>query len=206
MAKIDLPKEGISVQEFFTKYVPENLGKAIGETSPQGMDGTEVSIQFNITGEGGAKYAIKMIDGKKIEIAEGGVPNPMMEIENSVADWRDSISPSSELGGVLLEQMMDPSRFQVTKKNFDVMKAAKGKMEIQIIRPGKEPFRNIIRFNKGDAPAAVITMAQDDFKAIAGGKVDPQVAFMSGKIKVKGDISLLIKLMPLASGMMGGKK
>ncbi len=101
--------------------------------------------------------------------------------------------------------MLDPSRFQVTKKNFDVMKAAKGKMEMQIVRPGKEPFRNIIRFNKGEAPAAVITMQQDDFKAIAGGKVDPQVAFMSGKIKVKGDISLLIKLMPLASGMMGKK-
>ena len=205
MAKIELPKEGIGVQEFFTKYVPENLGKAIAETSPQGMDGTEVSIQFNITGEGGAKYCVKVIDAKRIEVVEGGVPNPMMEIENSVADWRESVSPSSELGGVLLEQMLDPSRFQVTKKNFDVMKAAKGKMEMQIVRPGKEPFRNIIRFNKGEAPAAVITMQQDDFKAIAGGKVDPQVAFMSGKIKVKGDISLLIKLMPLASGMMGKK-
>ena len=76
MAKIELPKEGIGVQEFFTKYVPENLGKAIAETSPQGMDGTEVSIQFNITGEGGAKYCVKVIDAKRIEVVEGGSTQP----------------------------------------------------------------------------------------------------------------------------------
>ena len=52
------------------------------------------------------------------------------------------------------------------------------------------------RFNEGtaDKPNLTIYTAPEIWKAISMGELDGQAAFMSGKYKVKGDFSLLMKL------------
>ncbi|EPB80810.1 D-domain protein [Ancylostoma ceylanicum] len=46
----------------------------------------------------------------------------------------------------------------------------------------------------GEKPAATVTVSDDDFLDIASGKLNPQKAFMGGKLKVKGNVMLLQKL------------
>jgi putative sterol carrier protein len=45
-----------------------------------------------------------------------------------------------------------------------------------------------------DNPSATISMKATEYVAIAQGKLDMARAFMGGKIKVKGDMGLVIKL------------
>ena len=45
-----------------------------------------------------------------------------------------------------------------------------------------------------DNPSATISMEATDYAAIAQGKLDMARAFMGGKIKVKGDMGLVMKL------------
>ena len=40
----------------------------------------------------------------------------------------------------------------------------------------------------------VVTSAAPDFMNIVSGKMNPQMAFMSGKLKIKGDMGLAMKL------------
>lgn len=42
-----------------------------------------------------------------------------------------------------------------------------------------------------------LTVSDDDFVDIALGKINPQVAFMRGKLKISGNIMLTQKLVPL---------
>ena len=47
------------------------------------------------------------------------------------------------------------------------------------------------------SPNITITVAAQDWLDILNGKLDGQMAFMSGKLKVKGDMSLAMKLKTL---------
>lgn len=53
--------------------------------------------------------------------------------------------------------------------------------------------------NKGsvDGPAATLTMDADDFAQMSNGELNPMMAFMSGKIKVDGDLNTVMKFQNL---------
>lgn len=46
-----------------------------------------------------------------------------------------------------------------------------------------------------------ISVSKDDFIALASGDLDPMMAFMSGKLKVAGDMSVAMGLQSLFSSM-----
>ena len=49
-----------------------------------------------------------------------------------------------------------------------------------------------------DKPAdATVSMAWDDFIALAEGRLDPMMAFMQGKLKIAGDMMIAQRLAPL---------
>lgn len=48
-----------------------------------------------------------------------------------------------------------------------------------------------------DSPTATINMAAEDYKAMTSGKLNPMMAFMSGKIKVDGDLNTVMKFQTL---------
>ncbi len=48
-----------------------------------------------------------------------------------------------------------------------------------------------------DSPNITITMSAEDFDAMLEGKLNATSAFMAGKLKVKGDMSLAMKLQNL---------
>jgi len=52
-----------------------------------------------------------------------------------------------------------------------------------------------------DAADCVIAVSKDDFVALAKGELDPMMAFMSGKLKVSGDMSVAMGLQSVFSNM-----
>lgn len=48
--------------------------------------------------------------------------------------------------------------------------------------------------NPNDKPNITITMACGDYLDMITGKLNPQMAFMGGKLKIKGDMSLALKM------------
>jgi putative sterol carrier protein len=48
-----------------------------------------------------------------------------------------------------------------------------------------------------EAPNTTISMSAADFVGLATGKLDPTMAFMTGKLKVHGDMALAMKLQNL---------
>ena len=67
----------------------------------------------------------------------------------------------------------------------------------------------VIRIDGGtvdnqDQPAdCTISMTKADFESMAQGQLDPTMAFMSGKLKIQGDMGVAMKLQPLLSRARG---
>ena len=53
----------------------------------------------------------------------------------------------------------------------------------------------------GESADCTIKVAKDDFGKLASGDMDPMMAFMSGKLKVEGDMSVAMGLQSIFSNM-----
>ncbi len=55
-----------------------------------------------------------------------------------------------------------------------------------------------------DAPAdCTVIVKKDDFEKLAKGQLDPTMAFMTGKLKINGDMAVAMKLQPLLARARG---
>jgi putative sterol carrier protein len=54
-----------------------------------------------------------------------------------------------------------------------------------------------VKEGQAESPNVTITMSASDFVDMATGKLDGTMAFMSGKLKLKGDMGLAMKLQSL---------
>ncbi|HSN13926.1 MAG TPA: SCP2 sterol-binding domain-containing protein [Anaeromyxobacteraceae bacterium] len=72
---------------------------------------------------------------------------------------------------------------------FDIGGPAGGRWWVDCTQPGG-------KIEAGSAPNAKCTVAttDQDFLAIVNGRLSPQMAFMSGKLRIQGDMGLAMKL------------
>ena len=87
-----------------------------------------------------------------------------------------------------------------SKLNSDPSKLA-GMNSVYQFRVGEESYHVAMKDGKASVaaggvptPNCTVTMAQSDFLDMLGGKLNSQMAFMTGKLKVAGDMGLALKL------------
>ena len=90
-----------------------------------------------------------------------------------------------------LETRVDPAKTAGVNNSylFDIEGAGQWKVDV---RDGK------VSVSEGAGEADVtLTTTQEDFEQIASGDMNPTSAYMSGKLKIKGDMGAAMKLQKL---------
>ena len=100
-----------------------------------------------------------------------------MSLENMVSQFEKKASSASPIGGSI--------KFEVDGQG------------ILIDGSGDS---NTVKASDEEADCT-ISVDKDDFIALASGSLDPMMAFMSGKLKVAGDMSVAMGLQSLFSNM-----
>jgi putative sterol carrier protein len=96
------------------------------------------------------------------------------------------------------EAMQDAN---VLMELFGIARSIKKPYQLSVENPNRDwtiDFEKAtIKPGKADKPELTITMKEADLQALVSGKTTPVAMFMQGKIKAKGNMSILMKLQGL---------
>lgn len=107
-----------------------------------------------------------------------------MAVENAKQVFEDRLPKRLEKKPEMVEQINSSYKFDITGDGG-------GTWIVDLTQPGG-------KISEGDGEAAcTITMTAPDFVDMMNGKLNGQMAFMSGKLKVAGDMGLAMKLQSL---------
>ena len=197
------PQTPISPESFFKEKVAPQFSRRIDELRRQILtleqqiqerQNAQGTVRIVVEGDGGGTWHLNVNKGEMTVSAEPAFP-PVMTVyqPRSYFDWAASLAAESGLFGPSARG----NQGELTKSRLDRLKTLKGLLQFtftQLPDGGEQSF--CIHFSDGERPAAaqtVLTMKAEDAQKLARGDLNPQMAFMSGVIKVTGDMALAMQ-------------
>lgn len=142
------------------------------------------AIQYDVAGK---PYAAQVADGQ-LTINEGTVAEPLATISMDEAAWNEFQS-----GAVLgTGAMLDPEKMDAAR--LEKIRNTKGKLHLELTKEDGTAVNSTTVFGGSEAPEVTLMMKAEDFAKIMRGELNSQMAFMTGKLKFKGDMNFLMKL------------
>jgi putative sterol carrier protein len=182
--------EDMGVREYFEEFVPKMFAEQIAKAPVSGMEGTVFTIEFDINDGSNQIYGITVKDAKEIQIAEGAPENPMVKIELSEDVWRKAVT--GKMAGAV--DMFTDMGQMADRRRYDTLASTRGTMKLQLSMPDGSVASIKVVMNGADSPAITFSASVEDWAEIATGKVTGPAAFMSGKLKMEGDLAFAMAL------------
>jgi putative sterol carrier protein len=182
--------ENVTPEQFFEQFLPMGFAAqtAAGGNTPQ-----DFTLQYHLTGSGGGDWLVTIAGGQMTAKKGSGEANLAFTL--SADDWRDAVLGRNGATIALILPQNRPGR----PDNSARARALKGTMALELSRDGAEPYRQEMCFNGGTTPRSLMKMKLADYLAMQEGRLNGQEAFMTGKLKIEGDLGFLMQLATLTA-------
>jgi len=177
----------VTPEQFFEQLLPAGFEaqKADGIGVPENF-----TMQYEISGDGGGSWHVT-IEGGQMS-TEKGTKEANMLIRISRVDWYDAVLSQNGADISLLLPQGRPGRPDSSPR----AKLLKGTMALELSRDG-DPFQMEVSFGGADTPRTVMKAKIEDYVAIGQGKLNGQEAFMTGRVRVEGDMAFMMQIAAL---------
>lgn len=173
----------ISVADYFERVLPDRYAAALAEAVDEVREQAPLAVTYEITGEGGGIYGVRVADGK-MEVVPGGIADSSMRTTLSYDDWARTHLTAWE----------EPAADYYLRRKVRVIAGLKGALKLDLDREGGSNYEATTIFNGSTEPEVVLRMTVDDYAAMVKGTLNGQMAFMTGKLKFEGSLPLLMQL------------
>ncbi|MBI3244982.1 MAG: SCP2 sterol-binding domain-containing protein [Deltaproteobacteria bacterium] len=154
----------------------------------------QVTVRVVVEGDGGGVWHLNT-DGGEMTVSADAVFPPLMTVYQSRAyfDWAAATAADAGVFGPGARN----SQGELTKSRIERLKMLKGLLQFTFTHlpdGGERSF--CIQLGTGERPSApqtVLTMKAEDGQKMAHGELTPHIAFMSGAMKVTGDLALAMQ-------------
>jgi hypothetical protein len=184
--KVNIPA-GTSVRSLLSEIMPQMTKKtlAVNNTSKE-MSGTEIRMMID-TGSDVYSYILK--DGTQVEVMGGGLDGAMLKLIVSTDDVERMIK-SGNLDMLLGIQ----SDINISK--YNALKSLKGSF-IAEIADTDHTYKIKAILNGAESPLSVFKMSMNNSAALMRKETNPIQLFMSGALKIEGDMVFAMSTQPL---------
>lgn len=194
-----LPPAGTPAKEFFEIHVPRAYRAAKVADEARQVD---VVLGVRLEGEGGGEWCIQLRGGE-LSVAPGSTEDAAFTVIQSVADWRGALWEGR--GGAFGKQSRSIFEAGAGAGGPGAMPpSALGQLQmlrgvIKMVVGGGPGGDWAVAFKLGPGPApeqptTTVTVTAEDADALERGELDPMQAFMSGRIQIAGDMTLLMQM------------
>jgi putative sterol carrier protein len=187
MADQPVVPQDVTPDQFFEQFMPLGFQQQVAEGTTPG----NITIQYTLTGDGGGSWLIEIADGKMN--ARKGTGEASIAYTVSTAQWREAMAGQHGSSPALIVPPQRPGRPDQSGR----AKTLKGTMALELARDGADPFKVETTFGGAAAPRTVMKLRQQDYLDMQTGKLNGQEAFMTGKMKIEGDMGFLMQIAAL---------
>lgn len=201
----EFPSAPVPPQEFFESWLPKAFAEA---DLPADARSVEARLGVKLEGEGGGEWLFHVRDGA-MHVEPGSRDAAAFTVVQTVEDWRGALWESR--GGAIGKQAASffkpgsqPPTGQAGQMGGAPPASALAQMEklngvIRMVVAGAASGDWRVDFKLGPGeiptePTTTITVSSDDAEAMDRGELDPMTAFMSGRLQVTGDMTLMMQM------------
>jgi hypothetical protein len=182
--------DDVTPEQFFEQLLPSGFQaqREAGGAVPQ-----DFTMQYVLTGNGGGEWAVTIKDGQMS--TQKGRHDAVITFTLSIDDWRDAVLGRNGATLALLLPQNRPGR----PDNSGRVKQMKGTVAQELSRESGDPFKVEMSFNSAATPRTVLKMKLADFIAMQEGKLNGQEAFMTGRLRIEGDMAFMMQIAALTA-------
>ncbi len=172
-----------SVEQYFTTTLPGQFASlGTGELADQ----PDFTATYEITG--GGTYGIRIVNGQ-LEVVPGGISGSDLHTTLGLNEWQNAIATEST----------DPILDYYRRRKVAAVQKLRGLLRLDLTNDDGSPYESTILFGGTDTPEVTLRMKTKDYMNMMRGKLNGQMAFMTGKLKFEGSMPLLMQLGTLSS-------
>jgi hypothetical protein len=180
--------EDVTPEQFFEQLLPAGFA---AQAEAGGQAPRDFTMRYRLDGADGGEWLVTIADGRMTARKGGGPANVAFAL--AVDDWRDAVLGRNGASLAVIIPQNRPGR----PDNSARVKQIKGTMALELAREGGEPMRVEMTFGDAATPRTVMKMKLADYVAMQEGRLNGQEAFMTGKLKVEGDMGFLMQIAAL---------
>lgn len=186
---------GMTPQEFFEDVLPDIFTVLTKANPIPDMEGTEFTMQVNLEGEDGIRYGVTIKDARELDVSRCGIEKPVLELDIPEPAWKKAMGAVAGGGAPKMPEGFDPTRIAPNRGLYEAMKEIEGRIELEILDEAGEPMIIGMTINGAGEPAARMSASSEIFRELmTGDPSDLPRAFMSGRLKIDGDMPFIMKM------------
>lgn len=190
MATIPTIPSDTSIDTLLSEVMPKIAKEQLASSNAANeLAGTQITMAVDVSGQ---KYNYTLKDGAQVNSAKGDMTNAMLGLIISKEDMEKMIK-SGNLDMILGIQN------DLNKAKYNALNSLKGSFVAEITMDDGSVCRLQAILNGAISPSSTFKMSVKDSSALMRKETNPVNLFMSGAMKIEGDMAFAMATQPLFS-------